>query len=363
MRNTRNIIRTLAILLSVAALASACQKENPVDGFRKAMVTLDISSLPMTKATEAATAEESKIHSIRVYAFTGNRQVGYFYKSMASPVTSFSLAIDIDVVGADVIENNTQDVEFYVIANEDAMNLVSGSPSLSEKVEKADLWGIRYSEIDKTKGIPMYYTGVHAVNLSGDTPLAPSPNTDMSGHDGHQIFQKLDVSLVRPVAKMEVYAAKESAASSLSVNSVIMTNPATLGYLLPPAVLSDVPLGSTPISILDTDTEVTKVLDPTASGVNLGEHTNYQKIGTSYYLLENPDGSEVWNVQNSVRASVMYFDYSEDGHADQGVAYLPPLLRNRSYKICCLIRSDREVIVRFEVSNWIDEIVNLPEYN
>ena len=330
-----------------------------MDSANKAMITLDISSIPMTKATEEATVQESEIHSLRVYAYSGNQQVGYCFKSLPAPVTSFSLAMDLMIVESD----DAQDVDLYVIANEASMSIDPSSPALSERMYESDLWNIRYTAIDSSEGLPMYYTGTHSIALSGGVPLVPGSNTDMSGHEGHEIYQKLEVSLIRPVAKIEVYAAKESAFSALAVSNVQLSNPAVLGYVLPPASLAGITLSTTPLSILSTSTNVTKVLDPTTLGVDLSDHANYQQIGSTYYLLENPDGSDVWNVQNSVRGSTLSFMYTEDGNAEQGIAYLPPILRNRSYKICCLIRSDREVIVRFEVSDWIDEIVNLPEYN
>lgn len=360
----RNLLKIFSCLIIAATMASGCQKDEPAGGGRKAMITLDVVSGNMTKATEAPTAEEAKLHSIRVYAFAGQRLVGHYFKSMATPVESHSLAMDIEIVSVDDVAGNTQTVDLYVIANEGSMTLSGGVTAFTENILQGDLWSTRYSSVDPSKGLPMYYYGVHSIQaetvMSG---LDPEPTTDMTGHEGHQIAQKISVSLVRPLAKIEIYAAKESAANQLTVNSATVSNPATIGYLLPPNTLSGITLSPTPLSFVSSATAVTKVLDPTVAGIDINDHNNYQFLGTSHYLLENPDGSQIWNVQSSPNGSVLTFNYTEDGSAAQGIAYLPKIERNKSYKICCLIRSDREVVVRFEVSDWNDEIVNVPDYN
>ena len=359
----RNLLKIFACLIIAATVASGCQKDEPVGGGKSVVITLDVSSGNMTKATEAPTAEEARIHSIRVYAYAGQQLVGHYFKSMATPVSEHSLAMDISIVGVDDVANNTQTVDLYVIANEASMTLSGDVTSFTENLIQGDLWSVRYSAIDPSKGIPMYYTGAHSINATMDAALTPDPSTDMSGHEDHQIAQKINVSLVRPIAKMELYVAKEAAASALRVNSAEVTNPATIGYLLPPNSLTGISLSSTPLSFVSTPTDITKVLDPTISGIDLSDHNNYQLVGTTHYLLENPDGSEVWNVQASSKGSVLNFNFNEDGKTENGVAYLPKIKRNTIYKICCLIRSDREVVVRFEVSEWNEETVNVPEYN
>lgn len=359
----RNLLKIFASLIIAAAVASGCQKDEPVNSGKSVVITLDVKSGNMTKATEAPTAEEAKIHSIRVYAYSGQTLVGHYFKSMASPVSEHSLAMDITIVGVDDVANNAQTVDLYVIANEESMTLTGDVTSFSENLLQGDLWTVRYSAVDPSKGLPMYYTGAHAIKAEVDTPLTPDPSTDMTGHEDHQIAQKLSVSLVRPVAKMELYVAKEAAASSLTVNSATVSNPATVGFLLPPNALTGITLSATPLTFVPSAVTVTKVLDPTVAGIDLSDHNNYQLVGTTHYLLENPDGSEVWNVQSSANGSVLDFRFTEDGTDEAEVAYLPKIERNTSYKICCLIRSDREVVVRFEVSEWNEETVNVPEYN
>lgn len=345
----RNLLKIFACLIIAATVASGCQKDEPAEGGKSVVITLDVSSGNMTKATEAPTAEEAKIHSIRVYAYAGQKLVGHYFKSMATPVSEHSLAMDVSIVGVDDVANNTQTIDLYVIANEASMTLSGDVTSFTENLIQGDLWGVKYSAIDPSKGLPMYYTGVHGVKASSEDDIMTA--------------QKINVSLVRPLAKMELYVAKEAASSALTVNSAQVTNPATLGYLLPPNSLTGVTLSSTPLTFVPSAVNVTKVLDPTVSGVDLSDHNNYQIVGTTHYLLENPDGSDVWNVQASSRGSVLNFNFTEDGNVENGVAYLPKIQRNTSYKICCLIRSDREVVVRFEVSEWNEETVNVPEYN
>lgn len=362
MRRYFDILKTMTLVLC-AALAIGCQKDKYGDSDmgRKAMVTLEISSGHMTKATEEATDQEKLIRSVRVYAFSGTKMVGHYFRENPTPSTEFSLVMDIEFLQIDNPETQSQNVDFYVVANEAAMTLASGSSPLAETTKEAELWQMKYTALDKSKGLPMYYAGTHLVTLDIEEDLDPQPTTDMTGHEDHVISQKLDFTLTRPMAKVEFYAAKEASINTLDFKSITFSNPATLGYLLPQASLSGVTLGTSPLQLVASSVSVTKDINPATA--NLSDHLNYQKVGEAAYIFENPYGSDIWNVQKDVRGSVLTVVYDKEGSEETGIVYMPAIERNTAYKICCLVRSVRDVVIRFEVSEWASETVNVPEYN
>ena len=125
MQKIQNIMTKAVLAVFTTLIAASClvEKERMPVSMQSVMIQLNVSAGQKTKATEAVTEAEGKINTLRIFAFDGNRLAGHFFRAQASTDPVF-----MDML---IPAEGSVDLDFYVIANEQAMRLRTDSPSIS----------------------------------------------------------------------------------------------------------------------------------------------------------------------------------------------------------------------------------------
>ena len=344
MQKINNIITKAALTVLAAFLATGCifEKMDMPEDLQSVLIQVNVSADEMvTKAT--ATPQEKAINSLRIYAFYNGRLSGHFYRATASE--------DPIVMDLMLPLTGTHNVEFYVVANEVAMTLATGSPALTESTTKDQLAKLMFSSFSSAEGLPMYYSGTVAINVDN---VSTEYNT-AEGHQDHlfitdgaaepEIFS-VNVDLTRPIAKISFYAATElGEAAGVWIDDIFMRAGGTrqYGYLLPQTedVLKEIaPAGTAVVDFLDS---------PSLIAGTSGSYDGYMYVFTDYFM-EVPYGSAGWSVQNTDNSVV--FDITYTGGT--GSVYMPPIRRNTHYKVYCFFNSEGVIEVSYVVADWED---------
>ena len=192
--------------LCAVTLFVGCQKEmedQPTPATKS--VTLEISVSAEESVRTTPTNMENAINSVRIYAFLNGKRVGYLYREAAAADGAIYMDMNLPEIG-------THDVEFYLIANEAEMADDNNSVvTLAENMTKAQLEAVKFTGLRKGESLPMYEKRVEAINVDA---IAGTANT-ATGHEDHSLLsQKINFSLLRPIAKLSLYGAKVSGMSS-----------------------------------------------------------------------------------------------------------------------------------------------------
>lgn len=344
MQNKINILIKIALTVFVAISAIGCinEKDALSGDLQSVAVGVRLSTAPMTKALDPTEAE-SVINEARIYAYLGSRQVGHFYSESVSsnqPVT-----IDLTLP-----YNGIYDVEFYVIANESSM---SGLADLQTSMTRSDLSALQFNNILMQEGCPMYCIETVAINVNN---VLEQPS-NLPGHVGHEVLaDKVTLTLSRPMAKIQIFAAKMDDASAVKINSVKILSKGTRwsNYLFPAeeSVLQQ---------MQPTDFDRTLLTDHTVSNVvskdNLTDQSSYGKASEEEYIFEVPFGSPSIQtpVDASVNSVVLEVNYSYgDSPSKIGYVYMPAIERNNAYQVYCSFESSGNIILNYIVADWTD---------
>lgn len=296
----------------------------------------------------APTTEESNIHTLRVYAFADipndpkdGRLVGYYYTDQVLQAPhSFNMDITF-------YQKGTQNVNFYVVANEKAMSTPGDDKPFTESTTESDLNRFTFTTLTTDiarDGLPMFYRSDVPVELNKDG-----------------LSNNLTFNLRRPMGKLGVYAAKPAGESgNLRITGLTMlaSGTRTRNYLMPQ---SDETLqaitgikGDIPLDVISKD--VDKTIAPNLSDTDRKNPDNYTPVlNRPFYPFENPWGSISWNAQGDEGGNVLQIDYSfGEGDARRGLVYLPRIRRNNFYAVCCLMHNDGKITVEYTVAGWDD---------
>ena len=350
MQKIYNIILKAVLVVFTAVLAAACttEKFDTSTGLQSVMLQVNIEAGEMTKATP--TDAESAINSVRIYAFrTDGSQAGHFYRATASD--------DPIVMDLTLPMTGVHEVEFHVFVNEASMDFVDGF-TFTENMTQSQLHAAKFHNVIVSNGFPMYCVQKESINVE-----SVSQYTDMpQGHDDHfYLSQKVNFSLLRPIAKVSVYAAiaEGGAPGSVSVNRVEFPVNGTreYNYVLPQTddVLSTVPLRKIPVDMTTGSVSLVKTVDKTDAAA-LKDPNNYNLVVADYYMPETEAGDEVWQTKESDRQALLHVEYSigAGGEINHGYVYLPKVVRNHNYKVCILINSEGSFIINYTVADWDD---------
>lgn len=316
----------------------ACNSESTSDNVS---LQLKVDAAGDNKGT-APTADEAKIHTLRVYAFAeipqgdedadkDGRLVGYYYTN--SPATTAPFTFDMDIK---FYKKSSQTVNFYVVANEGAMSTPGAEKPLTEKTTEQVLKEYTFTQINGplgTKGLPMYYQSTVTLNKAATSSLQP-------------------FNLRRPIGKMEVFAAKpQGEATVLKITGLTLQESGTRArnYLMPQ---DDVTLqGITSIA-----GDITINADMVIEAMQDGDKTNpdnYKCIQQSpTYVFENPWGSNNWNIKGDDKGGVLKIDYSYGNEPRSGLVYFPRIQRNKYYAVYCLFHNEGKISVSCKVADW-----------
>lgn len=346
MQKIINIMTKAALAVFAAVLVTSCvtEKEQMPDPLQNVMIQLNVSASQETKAvTEDVTETEGKINTLRIFAFDGNRLAGHFYRAQTSA----------DPIFMDLLIPATGNVnmDFYVIANEQAMRLRSASPAISATMTRAQLAEVSFDAIHSmaTYGLPMSATVNKTIDAS---KVATQLNTSV-GHQQHMILDdKVEVSLSKPLAKISLYAAKKEQNSTLIINDVTMLSGGTrqYAYLYLPADASKVeviPSRANDRSLFSGSQAIQSYF---TSAADKQDESRYEAVFTNAYLPEVPfDGGDIRSVILNIAHSGGYGSSSTNS-----IINMPKIERDIHYKLYCSFSANGRITVDFVVADWED---------
>ena len=370
MLNTRKILYWAVTAVCCGLLPFGCVKEDAASlGERHDVaVRLNVGTRAVSETDGTPADVESAIHTLRVYAFVGGQPAGHYFTNNVEdlPHTFF---MDLTFYSA-----TTQEVDFYVVANEGAMlTRGAGAPTkLSETTSESQLKAFWFTELQDvtTYGLPMFCKQSETLDftkVSDKTPNDPD-------HAGHTLLDyDIKFELQRPVGKLGVFAAKpQGETGELRIKALTMKASGTLtrNYLMPQS--EETLKGITSI-VGDFQLEV---VGDAVTAVLANDITDEQRKDPEYYTpvldapfypFENPWGSSAWNVKGDEKGNVLQVDYSfGEGDARTGLVYLPPIKRNHYYTVYCLMHNDGKITVEYTVADWEGEtypiVFDYPSY-
>lgn len=342
MQKTNNIIIKTALAIIAAVLTTGCifEKMDMPEDLQSVLIQVNVSADEMMTKSEAPTAAEKKINTIRIYAFRNGQLSGHYFSNSITP--GMPIMMDLKLP-----ETGTADLDFYAIVNEESMTRTSGTSALSESTAEADLAAFTFSALGASDGsLPMYGTTDVTIDM---TNVSENKNT-ASGHTDHYYITEnansesiftVALNLFRPVAKVSFYVATPNGASDgVFITDLTMLPKGTrqYGYLLPPSAeaLRNIPTGI----------GVDYVTSPVAV---TGVEAAYMPVFENEYVFEVPFGSDQWFTPVNTN-SVVYELYYTGG---EGAVNMPPIVRNTHYKVyCTLPPGEGQIEVSYVVADW-----------
>ncbi len=373
MRNRIKIFYTAVAVLCCGVLFSGCDRDDDAFGtLHEATVQLSVGADVVNETDGAPSAAESKINTLRVYAFVGGRPAGYYYTD-ALTMTEGKHTFFMDLA---FYSDGKQTVNFYAVANEKAMALKMASTSedatfpLTETTSEAELNGVWFNNKPRAgldvNGLPMFCklppVELDFQNVKAETPPAGS------GHDGHMLlnYDPIKLELQRPVGKIGVFVAKaagETSALRVTGLSSLANGVKVRNYLMPQSqeTLQAVLSGGENISIAVIDGEVSAELSDTDDRNNPANYTPV--MAEPFYPYENPWSNgggwdkPVYDASGRILEHTLKIDYQFEGDEPRtGYVYMPAIERNHYYAVCCLIHDDGRIYIEYLVKDW-----NTPE--
>lgn len=357
MDSIKQILGRIFILGCLVGSLTGCNEEDrtPLSGERMVQVQLDVHTRAVDASTGKPTAEESDLHSLRIYAFDNSgQQVGHLNLTDGLD-TSNPLLMDLKIKA----EPTEQLLRFYAVANEGAMSTPGNEKTLDANTSETELKNFTFTLLKtptSDNGLPMFATDEVTIN-TGNT----SPQTE-SGHEGHYTLnEKVNFELERPVGKLGVFAAKvEGETETLTVTGAKILKEGTrmMNYLFPQTdeVLKQIVSKEEEIDLtLVTGGNVNTALSENISDEERKNPGNYTPLlEVPFYPFETPWGSASWNTPGDKRGAVLQIDYQFGNKTNTGLVYLPRIERNHYYAICCLMRNSGKITVEYVVADWND---------
>lgn len=348
-----------------AATVAGCSKAPVPDLGEELDVLLQMSvgTKAVTETDGTPTAAESAIHTLRVYAFVDGKAAGHFYTpdyaALEDAAGTASGTVKHFLMDIKMYSLGTKDVDFYVVANEGAMYTAGSAARLDENTTEAELKGFTFTSLNLDNGmalgLPMCCKKTETIDFASDDESNPQT---VPGHEGHTLLaQKLSFELERPVGKIGVFAAKPiGEEGTLTVTGLSVTRSRFVNFLMLPANLEEAydneGSQAVPRDLATVDGSVTAEV---ASGeTDAAEYTPVQ--AEAYYPFENPWGSSNWSQAGSPRGNILTIKYRYDTDSQErtGTVYLPPVVRNTYYMVCCQLSNSGKITVNYSVADWDD---------
>lgn len=360
-----NSIKYIALLTLAAATVAGCTKAPAPDLGEELNVLLQMSvgTKAVTETDGTPTDAESAIHTLRVYAFVDEQPAGHFYTSdyaaLENAAGTSSETAEHFLMDIKMYSLGSRDVDFYVIANEKAMGTAGSAPAgFDENTTEAELNRFTFTSLNlgngMALGLPMCCKKTETINFAEDDPNNPQT---APGHEGHTLLaQKLSFELERPVGKIGVFAAKPiGEEGTLTVIGLSVTRSRFVNFLMLPANLESA--YNNPGSAAER--ELTPVEGPVTAEVASGETdaAEYTPVqAEAYYPFENPWGSSNWSLAGDPRGNILTikYKYDTDNQERTGTVYLPPIVRNTYYMVCCQLSNSGKILVNYSVADWDD---------
>ena len=359
-----NSIKYIALLALAAATVAGCSKAPVPDLGEELDVLLQMSvgTKAVTETDGTPTAAESAIHTLRVYAFVDGKAAGHFYTpdyaALEDAAGTASGTAKHFLMDIKMYSLGTKDVDFYVVANEGAMYTAGSAARLDENTTEAELKGFTFTSLNLDNGmalgLPMCCKKREAIDFASDDESNPQT---VPGHEGHTLLaQKLSFELERPVGKIGVFAAKPiGEKGTLTVTGLSVTRSRFVNFLMLPADLESAysnPGSASERKLEVVDGSVTVNAEVASGETDAAEYTPVQ--ADAYYPFENPWGSTAWNLPGDARGNILTISYKYDSDSQErtGTVYLPSIVRNTYYMVCCLLSNTGKIMVSYSVADW-----------
>lgn len=357
MDSIKQILSRIFILGCLVGSLTDCNEEDrtPLSGERTVQVQLDVH----TRAVDGTpTDEESALHSLRIYAFSGvddNRTtVGHLYLTDGLN-TSGSFLMDLKIKA----EPTEQTLRFYAVANEGAMSTPGNEKTLEESTSETELKNFTFTLLKtptSDNGLPMFATQEVTVHTD-----KASLQTQDNNHEGHfTLTEKVKFELERPVGKLGFFAAKvegENEILTVTGAKILKEGTRMMNYLFPQTdeVLKKIVSKTSEIDLTVTGGNVKNTLSENISEADRKNPANYTPLlDVPFYPFETPWGSTSWNTPGDEKGAVLQIDYKFGEKTNTGFVYLPRIERNHYYAICCLMRNSGKITVEYVVADWDD---------
>lgn len=363
MDSIKKIFGRIFVLGCLVGSLTGCYEEDraPLSGERTVQVQLDVHTRAVDASTGKPTDEEAALHSLRVYAFSDvdgrSTTVGHLYldkKDLDNTTETKSFLMDLKIKA----ESTEQTLRFYAVANEGAMSTPGNEKTLDESTSEDELNLFTFTTLNrdtetKKYGLPMYATSTVSVNTN-DVIL----QEEQTGHEGHYTLKKVEFALERPVGKLGVFAAKDKdETGELKITGLTMLEAGTraYNYLMPQSekTLKKSEMTGTGRFELTHSQNVVKAELTTTDDRNApAKYTPV--LDVPFYPFENPWGSNDLGTPGDEHGNILQIDYTFDGDLRQGMVYMPPIIRNKYYAVCCLIHNSGKITVTYTVADWDD---------
>lgn len=366
MNKAKRIFLTTFLGFSLGALLCGCNEEDGIGkDARNVAVQMSIGSRAVD-GEDPGTDDERQVNSLRVYAYAGKEQIGY-YKVETPDFSSGSHRFTMDL--AVVTTGAEQKVDFYLVANEAAMKGMN--TLLKEKMTVEELKALRFLELN-LPNLPMT-----AEYLAQSVAVGTSTPSTEPGHEGHlSTGTEFNFELERPVGRIGVYFARETSNTQpLSVREIdVQANGRRAhNYLFLPAEekLKTDEWSEIPMSIFSGN----KTIETNIAEGSTDPKDYTEILNTPYYLFENCYGSgnadageeSGYDAAGKYRGNVITIAYTLDGEQKEKEVYLPKIERNKFYKVFCLVRASGGIEITYAVADWDDDEtildVDYPTYN
>lgn len=359
MDSIKQILSRIFILGCLVGSLTDCNEEDrtPLSGERTVQVQLDVHTRAENASDGTPTAEESALHSLRIYAFSDDKTVGHLHltgENLNNTTETKSFLMDLKIKA----EPTEQTLRFYAVANEGAMSTPGIEKTLGENTSETELKNFTFTLLKtptSDNGLPMFATDEVTIN-TGNT----SPQTE-SGHEGHfTLKEKVEFELTRPVGKLSLFAAKvKGETETLTVTSAKILKEGTrmMNYLFPQTdeVLKQIVPKEAEIKLELVEGNVDKTLSENISDEERKKPANYAPLlEVPFYPFETPWGSASWNTPGDEKGAVLQIAYKFGEKTNTGFVYLPRIERNHYYAICCLMRNSGKITVEYVVADWDD---------
>lgn len=330
------LLPLLACLMAGTAGCSSDADSTPNgEGSRYVNVTMNIA----TRATEVPTAgtnKETDIKTIRVYAFSGDEQVGYYYSDViANPAATHTFSMKIEQIGS----SNQQNVDFYLVANE------AGAVNADNVV-----WKMTKAELDELK-----FT---SLNTNEYLPATLKTNAVIYFGTGTADNNSLSCELVHPVGKLGIHFAKSAECADsdeLVVDEITMTNVLAYNYWMERDKLDSPVLENQTMNVVS---KVTVTSSRTSDEQR--DENDFQDllVNNPYYPFENPNGVDVgdwYNEAGQTAGNILNIRYTLNGREQTKIIYMPKIERNDWHDFFFTVKPNAGIEIEYTVADWDED--------
>lgn len=341
MMNKKYIYQYLLLPLLVCLMAGTAGCSSDADstpngeGSRYVNVTMNIATRA-TGVPTAGTLLETNIKSIRVYAFSGDDQVGYYYSDViANPAATHTFSMKIEQIGS----SNQQIVDFYLVANEAGAKYNNNLISWKKEMTKTELDDLKFTSLVSSEYLPATLKTTAAIYFDAGTAN-----------------NSLSCELVHPVGKLGIHFAKSKDVpenATLVVNSITLSNILEYNYWMEGHTLDSPVLKDVSVPLVSTS--ITVGAQRTSDEV-LTEDEFANVLAAPYYPFENPNGveNEEWD-NDQAGGSVLNITYTLNGRKQTKFIYMPKIERNDWHDFFFTVKPNAVIDIAYAVAEWDDQ--------